>query len=352
MRGMIVPFVAVLAAVLASVVAVSAADPKPPKKATKAPSVDLSGWTAPNTVAYSNILASWAARSESFRKEADETCAKIIDGTATLDEMLWISSNCGDSVTNVMAVVIALDTMCADGGKATATKVKAIGKYISWADKIFGLRSQAWSASLHSNRVALADENISSGKYARDDVNELINIYTWFQQARLPSLSEKVYGDLTSGRVTYDGMIASICSLAVVLNKYDEGQVKWAIAAMHQASSHSDVEAGRSLLNGVGFRKAVRIARQAGRPTVNVVIAEHKALLDALKSGKGMSEALAALGWAWPGDWAAGVAEAYAVIADVYAGVKVSPSAVDLVKIEVYKGTDGLKEFVEKYNKL
>jgi hypothetical protein len=347
---MIVPFVAVLAAVLASVVAVSAADPKPPKKATKAPSVDLSGWMAPNTVAYSNILASWAARSESFRKEADETCAKIIDGTATLDEMLSVRK-WGGSVTNVLAVVMCLDALCADGGKASDDKQDAIGWLMASA-AVFGVRNPVWDASYYSNAVVLIDGNISSGNYSALDAGGLKQYAKWFNQARLPSLREKVYGGLTSGRLTYDGMLGDICHFAAVLNKDFDEQAGWAIKAMHQASSRSDFEAGRNLLNDVGFRKAVRIARQAGRPTVNVVIAEHKALLDALKSGKGMSEALAALGWAWPGDWAAGVAEADAVIADVYAGVKVSPSAVDLVKIEVYKGTDGLKEFVEKYNKL
>lgn len=131
------------------------------------------------------------------------------------------------------------------------------------------------------------------------------------------------------------------------------------IMAIHSLSSLTDGANAMALmtsrirdLNAVAFKQAVMIARNGGRPTVGVVIPEYKALLDAEKTGIGFTEALEGLGWGWPGDWDAGVAMADKIIADVYSGELIKPSNTHLAIICLYKGTDALKEFIDRYNKL
>ena len=114
----------------------------------------------------------------------------------------------------------------------------------------------------------------------------------------------------------------------------------------------SALDAALRCINNIAYPKAIKIARAAGKPTVGVVVAEYKNFLDAQKTGVGFVEVLKVFGWDWPGNWSNEVAQADQIVQDVYSGEIFSPTPAQLVKIRLYKGTDFLTEFVEKFNKL
>jgi hypothetical protein len=106
------------------------------------------------------------------------------------------------------------------------------------------------------------------------------------------------------------------------------------------------------LLNDAAFRKSSKMARASGRSRAGVTVAEYRALLDSERSGIGFTNSLAALGWKFPGDFAAGVSRAKRIIKDVSSGEIIRPTEGDLNIILLYLGSDAHRDFVASYNRM
>jgi hypothetical protein len=108
----------------------------------------------------------------------------------------------------------------------------------------------------------------------------------------------------------------------------------------------------RATFNDCLLSDLVAKNRKEGKKTVGVVIPEYKAVIDAQNSGSNLVASLQAVGLVVPVPWDAGIADANARIAKIMSGEQMQPTDKDTAMIEMYLGVEGLRKFVEAYNKL
>jgi len=213
-----------------------------------------------------------------------------------------------------------------------------------------------WGALMNERRDAIRDSDYIAAKQKAlsGDVStrnlDIISQYkAWSHKDsnRKQSL-QTIYSVAVSNKVECYGMCAIMYELS--LNEVDIANM--AIRVLFNNASKSEVNHLRLLLNQIAFKQAVKVARQSNRPTVNIVIPEYQAFIDAQRTGAGFIDAAKALGMMVPEGWSSKVQEAQKIINDVFDGTIIVPTASQLLLIEVFLGTDTVKNFVNDYNKM
>lgn len=171
-------------------------------------------------------------------------------------------------------------------------------------------------------------------------------------QKEHPEVFRKAYALAMELNFTNEYVYAARWNFALASKQPDDIVILCALDLAKTTRITSMLDYALKCINTIAYHKAIKIARAAGKPTVGVVVAEYKNLLDAQKTGVGFVEALKVFGWDWPGNWSNEVAQADQIVQDVYSGEIFRPTPAQLGKIRLYKGTDFLTEFVEKFNKL
>lgn len=171
-------------------------------------------------------------------------------------------------------------------------------------------------------------------------------------QKQNPEVFKKGYVLSMQANVTNRFIHTSRLNFAITSGQSEDKISSHALDLAKEAIHMRELDYAFKFLNQTAYTKAIKAARAAGRPTVGVVVEEYKNFANSQRTGVGFIEALKVFGWDWPGNWSNEVAQVDQVVSDIYSGEIIKPTEEQLVKIRLYKGSDFLRDFVEKFNKL